>query len=124
MQVFLDICIHCDYIEWECKATPPERMDDVMGNKKNAARGHEEEWKSEETELSDEECQDRTLVLGKEPLPRKVMLIAAGVKEIRCICCFRIRPIAYAEEFNEGWICEDCLSEATEERRYGGQRGR
>jgi len=85
-----------------------------MGSKQNAAKGHEEEWKLEEAELPDEECQDRTLVLGKEPRPRKLMLIAAGVKEIRCICCVRIRPIAGAEELGEGWICEDCLSDATE----------
>ena len=98
-------------------------MGDIMGRKTHAAKGHEG-GEFEEAEPPDQDCLDRTLVLRKEPVSRKVQLIAAGVKEIRCICCFRIRPIAYAEEFNEGWICEDCLSEATEERRYGGQRGR
>ena len=94
-------------------------MDDIMGSKNNAAKGHKEEWEFEETELPDEECQDRTRVLRKEPVPRKVMLIAAGVKEIRCICCVRIRPIEGAEELGEGWICEDCLSDTTEERKCG-----
>ena len=95
-----------------------------MGNKKDAATAHKQEWELAETELTDQECEDRTLVLGKEPPSRKVQLMAAGVKEIRCICCVRIRPIAVAEEFGEGWICEDCLSDAPEEPRYGGQRGR
>jgi len=66
----------------------------------------------------DEELRDRTLVLKKEPLPRKVQLLAAGVKEIRCISCLRVRPIAVAEELGEGWICEDCLSDATGEQKY------
>ena len=85
-----------------------------MGSKKNAAKGHEEEWEFEEAELPEEERRDRTLVLGKEPLPRKVMLMAVGIKEIRCMCCVRIKPIASAEELGQGWICEDCLSGATE----------
>jgi len=89
-----------------------------MGSK-NEAMGHEKEWKFEEGELPDDEYQDRTLVMRKEPRPRKVMLMAAGVKEIRCICCVRIKPIAGAEELDEGWICEDCLSDATEERKCG-----
>lgn len=90
-----------------------------MGTNRNGAKGHEEEWEFEEADQPDEECQDRTLVLGKEPRPRKAMLIAAGVKEIRCIYCVRIRPIAGAEELGEGWVCEDCLSEETEERKCG-----
>jgi hypothetical protein len=94
-------------------------MGDMMRSKKNAAKGHEKEWELEEAEPPDQGCQDRTLVLRKEPLPRKVQLMAAGVKEIRCICCVRIRPIAGAEELDEGWLCEDCLSEATEQRKCG-----
>jgi hypothetical protein len=90
-----------------------------MGSKKSAAKGDEEEWAFEEAEPPDQDSEDRTLVLRKEPLPRKVQLMAAGVKEIRCICCVRIRPIAGAEELGEGWICESCLSEATEERKCG-----
>ncbi len=90
-----------------------------MGSKRSAANGYDEEREFEEAESPDEECQDRTLVLRKEPRLRKVMLIAAGVKEIRCVCCVRIKPIAGAEECGEGWICEDCLSDAAEERKYG-----
>jgi hypothetical protein len=92
-----------------------------MGRKSNAAKGREdEEWVFEEAEAAGPEWQDRTLVLAKEPLPRKVQLMAAGVKEIRCVCCNRIRPIAGAEELGEGWMCGDCLSDAADGRRYGG----
>ncbi len=90
-----------------------------MGSKKHAVKGHEEEWGFEEEEPPDQGYQDRTVVLRKEPLPRRVQLMAAGVKQIRCICCVRIRPIAGADELGEGWICEDCLSEAAEERKCG-----
>lgn len=94
-----------------------------MKSKKGIVNNREEEWEIEETELEEEECLDRTLVLRREPLPRKVHLIAAGVKEIRCIACGRIKPIAGAEELGEGWICEDCLADATDLGRCGGQRG-
>jgi hypothetical protein len=85
-----------------------------MGRKLNTAKGREEEWAFEEADAADAEYQDRTLVLAKEPLPRKVQLMAAGVKEIRCIRCNRVKPIAGAEELGEGWICEDCLSDAAD----------
>lgn len=90
-----------------------------MGSKKNAAKGHEEEWDFEDVELLEQQHQDRTLVLGKEPLPRKIQLIAAGVKEIRCISCKRIRPLIGAEEVGEGWVCGDCFAEAMEEQKCG-----
>jgi len=64
------------------------------------------------------------LILKKDPPPRKEQLMAHGAREIRCSCCGQIRPIAGAEEFEDGWICEGCFAEATPELRYGGQRGR
>jgi hypothetical protein len=79
----------------------------------------EQDRELDEQELPDGECGDRILVLRKEPLPRKVMLMAAGVKEIRCVCCLRIRPLAGAEELGEGWACEDCLSDSPEKRKCG-----
>jgi hypothetical protein len=100
-----------------------ERTGITMTNKKNAAKKHDEELELEETELDEEEYLDRTLVLRREPLPRKVHLIAAGVKEIRCIACGQIKPIAGAEELGEGWICEDCLNSSAEFGKVGGQRG-
>ena len=91
-------------------------MGTIMGAKKSAAAVHEQEW-DDDSGLSDQECLDRTLVLRREPLPRKAQLMSAGVKEIRCVCCVRIRPIAEAEECGEGWICEDCLSDALQKRK-------
>ena len=67
---------------------------------------------------------DEVLVLKKQPPPRKEQLIAHGAKEIRCACCGQIRPIAGAEELDDGWICEECYAEVAPEPRYGGQRGR
>ena len=63
----------------------------------------------DDMELSDGECQERTLILKAEPTSRKVQFMARGVKEIRCTCCGQIRPIADAEQSEEGWMCEDCL---------------
>jgi hypothetical protein len=90
-----------------------------MGKKRNAAKPAAQEWEFEDTELSDQEYADRVLVLRKEPIPRKVRLMDVGVKEIRCVYCLRIRPIAEAEEFGDGWICEDCLSDVQARRDTG-----
>ena len=75
----------------------------------------------DDMELSDGERQERTLILKAEPASRKVQLMARGVKEIRCTRCGQIRPIAGAEESEEGWICGDCLPEMIQEPKYGGQ---
>ncbi|NLW34396.1 MAG: hypothetical protein GXY80_02785 [Syntrophorhabdus aromaticivorans] len=64
--------------------------------------------------LSEGGDQERTLVLKAAPRSRRVQLIAQGAKEMRCICCNRIRPLAGAEEFEEGWVCEDCVPEMLE----------
>jgi hypothetical protein len=78
------------------------------------------EVKEQERELEDIEPveSDRVVVLKKEPLSRKVMLMNAGVKEVRCVCCVQIKPIAEAEDLGDGWVCGECLSEAEEQRRY------
>ena len=90
-----------------------------MGSKKSAAAAHEPEWENDDIDLSNQENQDRTLVLRREPMPRKVQLISAGVKEIRCVSCVQIRPIAGAEELGDGWICEECVSAVVKSRRHG-----
>jgi hypothetical protein len=95
-----------------------------MGKKKNTGEAAAPEWELEDVELPDQNCVDRVVVLRKEPLSRKTMLMHAGVKEIRCIYCVRIRPIAGAEELGDGWICENCLSEVEDTQKYGGQRGK
>jgi hypothetical protein len=91
-----------------------------MGKKKNVVKPAAQEWEFEDTEPSDQEYTDRVLVLRKEPIPRKVRLMDAGAKEIRCVCCVRIRPIAGAEEFGDGWICEDCLPDVQARRNTDG----
>jgi len=63
----------------------------------------------DDMEVSDRECQERTLISKAEPSSRKVQFMARGAKEIRCTRCSQIRPIAGAEQSEEGWICEDCL---------------
>jgi hypothetical protein len=92
--------------------------------KKNVAKDMDLEYELEDLDLFDQQYADRVLVLKKEPLSRKKMLVGAGVKEVRCIWCVRIKPIATAEELGDGWICEDCLSEMEHTQRYGGQRGK
>ena len=62
-------------------------------------------------ELSEGGDQERTLILKAVPRSKRVQLIAQGAREIRCICCHQIRPLAGAEESEEGWICENCLPE-------------
>ena len=95
-----------------------------MGKKKNAATPVEREYELGDTEASAQQYTDRVVVLKKEPLPRKAMLMNAGVKDVRCVWCLRIKPIATAEELGDGWICEACLSDVEDTRRYGGQRGK
>ena len=68
----------------------------------------DDDW-LDDMELWEGGRQERTLILKAEPPSRKVQFMAHGVKEIRCTCCGRIRPIAGAEEAEEGWVCEDCL---------------
>ena len=82
---------------------------DVMKKGRNTAEIlGDDDW-LDDMELWEGGRQERTLILKAEPPSRKVQLMAHGVKEIRCTCCGRIKPIAGAEESEEGWICEDCL---------------
>jgi hypothetical protein len=92
--------------------------------KKNAVERASQEWELEDTEPSDVVCLDRVVELRKEPPSRKMQLMHAGVKEIRCVHCVRVKPIAGAEELGDGWICGDCLCDVEDTRRYGGQRGK
>ncbi len=81
-------------------------------------------WEPDDIEFSENECEERTLILKAAPPSRRAQLMAHGVKEIRCACCDRVRPLVGAEDTDEGWVCENCVLEMTVERRYGGQRGR
>jgi hypothetical protein len=88
-----------------------------MGKKKVAVTPLEQEYGLEDTAVFDQENAERVVVLQKEPLQRKAMLIHAGVKDVRCLWCLRIKPLATAEELGDGWICETCLSDV--ERQPG-----
>ena len=54
---------------------------------------------------------ERTLLLKTVPRSRKGELIARGAKEIRCVHCRQIKPLAGAEEYEGRWVCEDCVPE-------------
>lgn len=63
------------------------------------------------TKVSESGDQERTLLLKAAPRSRRRELIAKGAKEIRCVCCNQIRPLAGAEDTDVGWVCEDCIPE-------------
>jgi len=50
--------------------------------------------------------------------------MAHGAIEIRCMYCNRIKPLAGAEESEDGWICEDCLPEMMRGQKYRVQKRR
>jgi hypothetical protein len=95
-----------------------------MEEKDSSIKLAEAEYELGDAEQFYQEYTDRVVILKKEPLPRKAMLMHVGVKDIRCVLCVRIRSLATAEELGDGWICEDCLSDVEDARRYGGQRGK
>jgi hypothetical protein len=91
--------------------TQNERTE-TMGRRKAAALIDEEEYAFEDLDL-DAQAGDRTpLVLQREPRSRKEALMAAGVKQIRCVRCSKITSIAESSEFGDRWICRECASEA------------
>jgi hypothetical protein len=75
-------------------------------------------------ELSDNQYQERTLILKSAPPSRRAQLIAHGAIEVRCLRCSQIKPLAKAEESDEGWICGDCITERAQKPKYGRQKGR
>jgi hypothetical protein len=76
----------------------------------------------DDMELSEDGDHERTLILKAAPRSRRVQLMAHGAREIRCSCCYEIRPLAGAEESEEGWICEDCVREIMQEPKYAGKK--
>ena len=86
-----------------------------MKKGRNAAEKFEE---FDDLELLDEELvieQDRTLILKAAPPSRRVQLLAHGATDIRCSWCQDIKPLESAEEFEIGWICEECAHDVTPE---------
>ncbi len=76
--------------------------------------GSDEEF--DDLELSEDGGREETLIL-KAPRPLRVQLIKQGAREIRCACCYQIRPLARAEESEGGWVCEDCHRKAATAKR-------
>ncbi len=93
------------------------------GKKGNEIQRFDDE-ELDDLELPERPDNEPKLILKREPPDRKEQLMAHGVREIRCACCVQIRPIESAVEFSDGWICKECVSEAAEQPKYGGQRGR
>jgi len=88
-----------------------------MKKAKNTAEIFGNDDELDEIELPEGGGQERLLILKTAPRSRRVQLIAQGAREIRCISCVQIRPLAGAEETEEGWICEDCMPKMTERNR-------
>jgi hypothetical protein len=83
---------------------------DVMRKGRNTAEILDSDDELNDIELLDDRRQERILILKAAPPSRRAQLIAHGAIEIRCVCCDQIKPLAGADESEEGWICEDCLS--------------
>jgi hypothetical protein len=87
---------------------------EVMKKGKNTAEILGSDVEFEDIEMLQDEDHERALILKAVPRSRRVQLIAQGAREMRCICCNQIRPLAGAEECEEGWVCEYCVPKAKE----------
>ncbi len=89
-----------------------------MKKERNTAEiiGSDEEL--DDIELSEDEGEERILILKAVPRSRRLQLMAQGAREIRCFYCNQIKPLSGAEESEEGWYCEDCATEITQELKY------
>jgi hypothetical protein len=96
-----------------------------MAKGRNAAEILDSDDEIDGIELSDNQYEVRTLILKAAPPSRRAQLIAHGALEIRCVQCSQIKPLAEAEESEEGWICGDCVTERTQKpKKYNGRKGR
>ena len=93
-----------------------------MKKGKNTAEILGSDNESDDMELSETGNQERTLILKATPPSRRLQLIASGAREIRCSCCRQIKPLAGAEDSDEGWVCKDCVK-TKQKGRYNRQKG-
>jgi hypothetical protein len=93
-----------------------------MAKGRNTAEVLDNENDLDGIDLSDNQYQERTLILKAAPPSRRAQLIAHGAIEIRCVCCGQIRSLAKAEESEEGWVCEDCVPETKGETKNSRQK--
>lgn len=82
-----------------------------MKKERNTAEILGSDYEFDDIELLENEGKERTLILKASPRSRRIQLMAQGAKEIRCLHCNQIKPLSGAEESEEGWFCEDCVSE-------------
>lgn len=81
-----------------------------MRKGKNTAEIYGSDDEFDDLESLESNGEERTLVLKKPPRSRRVQLLAQGAKEIRCIICHQIKALNDAEEFDEGWVCQECAA--------------
>jgi hypothetical protein len=93
-----------------------------MKKGRNTAEILDSDAELDDMELSDDKCQERTLILKAAPPSRRAQLMAHGAVEIRCMRCGQIRPLAKAEEHEEGWICANCVSVMTQKPKHSRQK--
>jgi hypothetical protein len=93
-----------------------------MAKGKNTAEVLDSDDALDGIELLDNQYQERTLILKAAPPSRRAQLMAHGAIEIRCVSCGQIRSLAKAEDSEEGWICEDCVTERARKPKYGRQK--
>jgi hypothetical protein len=93
-----------------------------MKKGRNAAEILDSNDEFDTIEPLDDERQEKTLILKAAPPSIKAQLIAHGAIEIRCGRCNQIKPLAKAEESDEGWICGDCVREIMQKLKRSGQR--
>jgi hypothetical protein len=95
-----------------------------MKKGRNTAEIFDSDCELDDVEFSGGGCQERTLILKAAPPSIRSQLIAHGAIEIRCSRCNRIKPLAKAEESEEGWICGDCVTEIMRKLKHRGQKGK
>jgi hypothetical protein len=86
-----------------------QERSDIMKKGRNTAEILGNDDGSEDIGHFDSENQERTLILKAAPRSRRLQLIEQGAKEMRCTFCDQIKPLAGAEESEDGWVCEDCV---------------
>jgi len=95
-----------------------------MKKGKNTAEILDGDYELDDIELSDGRSQERTLILKAAPPTLKAQLMAHGAIEMRCTYCNQIKPLAGAEESEDGWICKDCLPKMMRGPKCGAQKRR
>jgi hypothetical protein len=95
-----------------------------MKKGRNTAEILDSDGEFDDAELSDNQYQEKALILKAAPPSRREQLMAHGAIEIRCVRCDQIKSLAKAEESEEGWVCEDCMTAKKQKPKYSRQKSR